>query len=204
MRINLSLLLVLFLTACATPLPPEVTSNIKTIEIYNEFEETPTWTIIGTTVFTNSSSVAEIEGVKSTVTRIVNDYFSSKNYTVSETEGAKSADSSTADLIIKIVPREAAGLVNTYGYGFYERSFMGTKRGPHAYIAVNLVPYISSNGKLKPIGGTYYDEGYEDLPIEDMVATWGEVSEEQKTELVDKLNTVIERSLSRLLPKLGL
>ncbi len=193
------LALVSLLSACATPLGKQEIAAIKVIAIQNDFPEYPHLASIGTTIFNNEIGRVESAEYKLFVAEVVAKHLGAKGYTVNKPE-ASAAALPRADLVLRLIPRDAYERVGTMGYGFYQRSMFGLKTKPASYVALNIMPLM--DGKSR--GGAYYRESFMALSIAELPTDWRSMSPALKTEFDQSLKTNIEKTVTSLLDEIGL
>jgi hypothetical protein len=179
--------------------------SIRTIGLLNSFPDNPTWTVIGTTIFTNQLSTAPPRGYKSLLNQITIDYLKSRGYKVKELSDKNSVQDADVNFRIELSPRDAEQYVDTKGYGFVQRSFFGMKKGPFAYVVMYIIPRFRGDSGFGTFGKyAYYHEQFEPLTIDEMPPTWNDLLSATQDDLEKSLKICIEKSLNEQLPKLGL
>jgi hypothetical protein len=193
------------LSGCASQLTKSEIERIHAIGVLNSFPTNPTWTVIGTTILTNHFSEVEPRGYKELLSQITIDYLTKKGYTVKEIFDKNSTQNSDIDFRIELSPWDASQYVSTKGYGFVQRSFMGLKQGPYAYVVMHIVPRFKKGSDFGHFGkNSIYREQFEPLSISDMPSAWDKLPSATQDDLERSLKISIEKYLNEQLPKLGL
>ena len=194
-----------FIFACTGPLTKSEKEKIHTIGVLNSFPASPTWTKLGTTIFTNHISTAEARGYKELLTQITINYLKERGYQVKELSDKDSIPDEDVNFRIELQPWDTAEYVHTKGYGFVERSFMGLKKGPFAYVVMHIVPRFRTNDGFSDFGkNSYYQEKFQYLPINNMPPSWESLPDASKDSLEKSLKSCIQIYMKEQLPKLGL
>lgn len=186
------------LTACTAPLTKQDLVSIKTIEIVNNFPDKPNFTNVGTTMFNNKYELVDDPSYKLFITNEIKSQLQKRGYIV--IEASDSTAPSKPDLILEVIPRDIYDMIDTYGYGFYDRSVFNKSKYRKSYFALNLRPV--TNGKSRC--DVCYGESLTDLPLEDMPDAWGSLSDNKKEEFKAILLKDIKKTIEIVLPKTGL
>lgn len=188
----------LTLAACATPLTKEELVNVKNVAIKNNFPQKPNFTNIGTTMFNNKYDSVDDESYKQVVTNELAMALKNKGYKVIDLSNG--TPDSSADLIIEIIPRNVYDMIDTNGYGFYDRSFLSSSVYRKSYVALNLSPIFNGKDKCD----SCYGESLTDLPIEDMPDLWSDLDENLKIKFKEILKEDIKNAIGQAFSKTGL
>lgn len=186
------------LTACAAPLTKTELESIRTVGVINEFPEYPNFTNIGTTLFNNDYDKVNDPALKEFLTNEVISQIESRGY--SATAVADKESDVGFDLVMVIIPRDIYNMVDTYGYGFYQRSMFNVNSSAETYIALNLNPTTKGRSRCD----SCYGQSLSDLPIDDMPAKWSELEDSKKIEFVDILKQDIKKAVDIAFEKTGL
>ncbi|WP_036182620.1 hypothetical protein [Marinobacterium lacunae] len=187
-----------FLTACASPLTKKELETLRTVGVVNEFPEYPNFTNIGTTVFNNEYDEVNDSTLKQFVTNEVVSQINSRGYSAIEiSDKVSDAD---VDLVMVIVPRDIYNMIDTYGYGFYQRSMFSANAFEKSYVALNL--RLTTNGNSRC--DTCYGQSLTELPIDEMPAKWSELEDSKKKEFINILKQDIKSAVAIAFNKTGL
>jgi len=159
--LGLLLFIVIIMTGCATPLTKEELSAVKNIGIQNNFPAKPNFTNVGTTMFNNTYETVDDDSYFEAMTQEVMQTLEAKGYNVVVLSEAHS--STPVDMVIDIQPRGLYDIVDTHGYGFYDKSFFSKSVYRKSYVALNLTPQLNGTAKCE----SCYGESATDLSIED-------------------------------------
>ena len=192
--------LILLCTACSAPLTKSQLDTAKTAGIVNNFPKEPTFNVIGTTVFNNEYRTITDASFHNKVTEIVTKRLESKGFTVTSLEQGEEINKNKVDLLIEIIPRDMYQVPGTYGYGVNQRSFLGKKASPVVYVALNISPYLHGESK----GSAFYLQKAERLSFDDLTGNWDDLSTQKKEEIIIRLNSMIEKTITELLSKVGI
>lgn len=190
--------IVMLLSACATPLTKGELEQIKRVGIVNNFPEHPSFTSIGTTLFNNTYDRAKDPTLKPFVTEHLATRLQERGFTVTEID-SENTDAGV-DMVVIVIPRDIYNMVDTFGYGFYQRSMFGANAFRKSYTALNLEPRIKGKSRCSAC----YGESLTDLPIDDMPEEWSSLSETQQQQFAESLRTDIRNAIDRALQKTGL
>ena len=196
-RITVAVLLAL-LTACATPLTKNDIENIRHVGVLNTFPDYPNYTIVGTTIFNNEYGKIEDPSLKSFITNELIEQLSSRG--ISAKEISDETKNSGVDLILVVVPRDIYNMIDTYGYGLYQRSMFGVKAFKKSYVAMNIRPTI--NGKSRC--DSCYGQSLTALPIDEMPEIWSDLDVAQQEQLIELLKKDIKNAVDIAFKKTGL
>jgi hypothetical protein len=188
-------------TGCAAPMSKNELVAVKKIGIINGFPENPNYLKIGTTVFQNNTENIDSLRYKDLVSNQVEGYLKEKGYQPVEVKDKASLESGEVDMVIEIVPRDALSKPYTNGYGFFQRSFFGSKTPASSYVALNLVPSKKNSVNLF---SAYYKENFQELGIVELPDKWGDLSEKQKEVFTENLKNNIQTTIRALIVTLGL
>ena len=187
--------LVLLISACATPLSQKDLDNIKTVGILNDFPDKPNFTNVGTTIFNNENDTVDDSSYKEFLTATIEDVLIKKGYKVTLLSDDK--PHSHVDLVLKVIPRDVYNMPSTYGFGFYERSLLGGSLYRKSYVALNLSPMTNGESRCNAC----YAESLTDLPVEEIPSLWNDLSDEMKLEFEKILKNDIVKTIDKVFPK---
>ena len=193
-----SLIVPLFLAACATPLTTQQLSEIKTIGIINNFPQYPNFLNVGTTVFNNQTDAVREPEFREYLVSVVDDYLREKGYTPEFI--SDKASGGNADMLIELIPRDSYGMVGSYGFGFYQKSLLGKIIYKNSYVSLNVSPIIAGRSKCIAC----YAASRTDLPIEKMPPKWADLDDDQKEKFRSILKADIKKALVEVLKNSGL
>lgn len=195
-------LLILTITACATPITKEQLNNIKTVGLINSFPENPNYLSIGLTIFENETSNLDALSFKQYLTDISSSYLKKQGLNVSTFRDRESAEKANLDMVIELLPRDAYQKPGTYGYGFYQRTLFGAKVGnAQSYVALNLSPesrYFSS------AFSAYYKENFDNIHLKALPENWDKIPEADRSKMIDNLKNNIDKTVIGLFKEFGL
>lgn len=186
---------------CATPLDQSEVARIKSIGVLNSFPDHPNYKIIGTTIFENTESEIREFEYKAIVYDSLKSYLEGRGYAVSPVSSREDVSREDIDLVIEILPRQARDRPYTFGYGFVQKSFLGTSETPKSYVALNLIPVT---GRAQNPFNAYYEENFSILGVATLPSKWEDLTPLRKRYLSDNLLRNIEETIAKVAPKLGL
>lgn len=184
-------ILLISLGGCAANIKTQDIEAIQTVGVLNEFLVTANYTNIGTTIFGNKYDQVYGEGYKEHMTQTVLNYLENKGYSVSE---VTDLNDTSVDTVLYITPNSIYGMVDSNGYGFYKRTFLGTVARNTSYVSMNIVPYVG--GKSRCFG--CYAKSLTKLPVV-MPEKWDDLDQAQQAEFTDLLKKDIEIAVEKAL-----
>ncbi|WP_428034087.1 hypothetical protein [Amphritea sp.] len=193
-------MLVSLCAACAGPMSRDKIDTIQTVGIVNSFPQSPTLVNIGTTIFNNQYDSLPGTDYYEKVTDAAIAYFNEKGFKAEFVKENSEQSRSKFDLLIELVPRDMYGLPDTYGYGVFQRSFLGMKKKPIVYVALNMGPYFKGSKQ----GDAFYKQGVTELEITDLPAQWAELTTDQQRMIDKALKQQIETTITELIAQLGI
>ena len=195
-------ILIIFITACATPITKEQLNNIKTIGLVNSFPENPNYLSIGLTIFENETSSLNSLSFKQYLTDISSSYLKDKGYKVSIYENRELAEKANLDMVIELLPRDAYQKPGTYGYGFYQRTLFGANvSNAQSYVALNISPeskYFSN------AFAAYYKENFDNIHLDALPEKWDNIPTDDRNKMIDNLKNNINKTVLGLIQEFGL
>ncbi len=196
-KLAITILTLSFLGGCASTLKPTELQSVKTVGIINQFPDTPNFVTIGTTIFNNEYAQVNDPIFSKLLTDSVINRLKNKGFQVQLIEEAQRQK---YDMIIELIPRDVYATPGTYGYGVNQRSAFGNAMQANTYVALNIAPYI--NGKKKC--SACYLQKLMPINIEELPATWDELSDADKQHVSEVLSKNIESSINEILMQTGL
>ena len=193
-------LLVGLLAGCAAPLTREELAEIERVGIVNSFPPHPNYTHIGTTIFNNSNELVEEGEYHTYLVEVLSELLRGRGYTPVPMAADAGADGQV-DLVIEIIPRDVYEMVETYGYGFYQRSFLGAVAYTKSYVALNLRSTLGARSTCESCNG----QSLSSLPVTGQLPrSWTALSAAQRQRFREILMTDIRRALEKAFAKIGL
>ncbi len=191
-KIIIPFVIVLVMSACATPFTAKERSLVKTFAVVNDLPSYPNVVKIGTTVFNNKSSAVHSALYKSAATQAIISNLKRKGYHFVN-------NTSSANLLVKLTGSYIDDMPGTNAYGFHQRSMFGIKTPPFSYVAID----VHMKGKK---GGEFfkYTTALSKLPISNLPLNIKTLSTSQQNVLQNILLNDIRKSLSETLQASGL
>ncbi|MBW4965686.1 hypothetical protein KZZ04_04810 [Pseudoalteromonas sp. CR1] len=186
-----------FLGGCASTLKPTELQSVKTVGIINQFPDTPNFVTIGTTIFNNEYAQINDPNFSKLLTDTVVKRLENKGFQARLIDEAQRPN---FDMIIELIPRDVYATPGTYGYGVNQRSAFGNAMQANTYMALNIAPYIEGKKKCSAC----YLQKLMPINIEELPATWNELSDADKQHVSEVLNKNIELSINEILMQTGL
>lgn len=190
------LILLAMVAGCATTIPKESLSLVKTIAIKSNLGADPNYTKVGTTVFGNEYGKFKSEVSSEYIVQKFAALLREKGYAVSTEAG----DDAKADLVLSLVPCAIHGLPYTDGYGVYERSLIGVAIRSVSYACIRMVPLINGESRCD----TCNAQSVSDLPFDRMPSSWQFVGPQSREIVLRILKRDIDDVAKAVLGKAGL
>jgi len=197
-KLMLSVLIISFLTSCATSIKPGELASVKTIGVINKFPEYPSYSKVSFNAFDYSHSFINDESVNKTLSDKTIAYLAAKGFKVQLIEDS---ERNSYDMILEITPREVYQVSETYGYGVQQRAInLGLSNPIKSYVSMYIDAYIQG----RRIGSKFDHTEHTKIDIEDIRKDWDELSADKKKKIINSLNMNIDKTINILMPRIGI
>ena len=82
----------------------------------------------------------------------------------------------------------------------YQRSFLGAKKKPIVYVALNISPYFKGSNQ----GSAFYKQVVTELEITELPVLWTGLTAEQQRMIDRALKQQIEKKITEVIAQLGI
>ena len=196
-KLALAIITLSLLGGCASTLKPTELQSVKTVGIINQFPDTPNFVTIGTTIFNNDSAQIDSSEFSTLLTDTVLARLRNKGYSA---QLINESNRQNYDMVIELIPRDVYATPGTYGFGVNQRSAFGNAMQANTYVALNISPYIRGKKKCS----VCYLQKLLPIDIEELPATWHELSEADKQQVSETLSKNIKSSINEIMAQTGL
>ena len=196
-KLFLVTILVSLLSACATKIKQQELLTVKTVGVINKFPAYPNFVTIGTTIFNNEYADIKDPQFGNLLVETVLEYVKARGFSV---KLINESERNLYDMVLELIPRDVYATPGTYGFGVNQRSMFGNPMQANTYVALNIGPYIRGKKKCSAC----YLQKLKPIPIEELPATWGELSEPNRVIITKTLRANIKESLDEILNTVGI
>ena len=196
-KVMLVVVIVLFLSACASTIKQQDLQSVKTVGVINKFPENPNFVTIGTTIFNNDYASIKDDKYSRLLVKTVIDYVNSKGM---DAKVIEESDRGSYDMVLELIPRDMYGIPGTFGFGVNQRSMFGNSMQANTYVALNIGPYINGKSKFSAC----YLQKIKPINIEKLPETWEALSAEEQKHVDEVLRANIKETLTELLVEVGI
>jgi len=196
-KLTIAILTLSFLGGCASTLKQTELQSVKTVGVINHFPDTPNFVTIGTTMFNNEYAQVNDPGFSKLLTDTVTNRLENQGF---QAQLIDELQRQKYDMIIELIPRDVYATPGTYGYGVNQRSAFGNAMQANTYVALNIAPYIQGRKKCSAC----YLQKLMPINIEELPATWDDLSDTDKQHVSEILRKNIVLSINEIMMQAGL